>query len=92
MIFETSGPSVYFMELEADTATRIFRNKTEARLSYKPTKRDVAASEKELLESMANHRLNSREGEISHRPYIRIDNTDKSAEQAATIIWKEFSW
>ncbi|MDN3450592.1 shikimate kinase [Planococcus sp. APC 3906] len=90
-IFESTGHSVYFVELEADTATRIFRNKTEARLAFKPTKRDIAASEKNLLESMVNHRLNSHEGEISHRPYIRIDNTDKSAEQAATIICKEFS-
>lgn len=90
-IFESTGHSVYFVELEADAATRIFRNKSESRLANKPTKRDVAASEKNLLESMANHRLNSHEDEISHRPYIRIDNTDKSAEQAATIICKEFS-
>lgn len=90
-IFEESGHSVYFAELEADAAIRIFRNKTEARLAYKTTKRDFAASEKNLLESMANHRLNSHEGEISHRQYVRIDNTDKSPEQAASIICKEFS-
>ncbi len=91
-IFESAGHSVYFVELEADTATRVLRNKTEERLIHKPTKRDLAASEKELLESMANHRLNSNTGEISHRPYIRIDNTEKLPEQVAKMICREFNF
>lgn len=91
-IFESAGHSVYFVELEADTATRVLRNKTEERLIHKPTKRDLAASEKELLESMANHRLNSNVGEISHRPYIRIDNTDKLPERVAEMICREFNF
>lgn len=92
VIFESAGHSVYFVELEADTATRIFRNTTEERLIHKPTKRNLAASEKELLESMANHRLNSNAGEISHRPYIRIDNTDKMPEQVAEMICMAFNF
>lgn len=91
-VFESAGHTVYFVELEADTATRIFRNKTEERLAHKPTKRNLAASEKELLESMANHRLNSDTDEISHRPYIRIDTTDKLPEQVAAMICKEFNF
>lgn len=91
-IFESAGHNVYFVELEADTATRIFRNKTEERLIHKPTKRDLAASEKELLESMEKHRLNSNAGEISHRPYIRINNANKLPEQVAEMICKEFNF
>lgn len=86
-IFEQEGNEVYFAELEADAETRIARNKTESRLLYKPTKRNIGESEKNLLESMEQHRLNSLPGEIKRDNYIRIDNTYlEPAETAGKII------
>lgn len=86
-IFEQEGHEVYFAELEADKETRIGRNKTERRLQHKPTKRNIGESEKNLLESMEQHRLNSLPGEIRGDNYIRIDNTYlEPAETAEKII------
>lgn len=86
-IFEREGHEVYFVELEADLKTRIGRNKTESRLLHKPTKRNIGESEKNLLQSMEQHRLNSIEGEIIRDNYIRIDNTYlEPAETAGKII------
>ena len=86
-IFEREGNEVYFVELEADLETRLERNKTESRLLHKPTKRNIGESEKNLLETMEQHRLNSIEGEINRDNYIRIDNTYlEPAETAGKII------
>lgn len=90
-IFEKEGNEVYLVELEADVAKRLERNKTESRLLHKPTKRNTEESEKELLHSMEQHRLNSAEGEISRDRYIRIDNTELHPEETAQKIIEAFS-
>jgi hypothetical protein len=81
---------VYCVELIADQSVRLERNKTENRLSNKASKRDLAASQKRLINEEANHRLVSLPGEIPFENYIRIDNTDLPPEEAARIIKEKF--
>ncbi|MCR2822706.1 AAA family ATPase [Lederbergia panacisoli] len=89
-IFESKGATVYFVELEADVEERLERNKSPHRLEQKPTKRNIEWSERDLLHSMERYRLNSFEGEIEREHYLRINNTEKSAEEVATIIKEQF--
>lgn len=82
---------VYCVELVADQAVRLLRNKTENRLKNKASKRDLAASDERVKREDANHRLVSEPGEIPFENYIRIDNTNLSPEEAARIIKERFS-
>lgn len=91
-IFESAGNEVYFVELEAEVETRLQRNKEASRLEEKPTKRNIAESERELLSSMEVHRLNSFKGEIERENYLRINNTDLEPEEAARRIRERFSF
>ena len=85
-LFEENGGEVYLVELEADINERIERNKSPNRLLHKPTKRNLEQSEKNLISSMDIYRLNSYEGEIERENYIRINNSNLSAEETARII------
>lgn len=87
---EDKDGEVYFVELEAELEKRIERNKTPHRLEHKPTKRDVARSEQNLIQTMEHHRLNSFEGEIKRSNYIRINNTNITAREVAEIIKNTF--
>ena len=78
------------MELEATLDERLRRNRTEHRLQEKPTKRNVEWSEKDLLKTAANHRLNSLPGEISFENYLRLDNTALTPAEAADRIVDAF--
>ena len=90
-IFESNGGTVYFVELEADLEERIERNKSPHRLEHKPTKRNVEWSEKELKQTLEKHRLNSNDGEIRKEHFIKINNTNLSAEEVAQIIKDRFN-
>lgn len=74
-LFESHGATTYIIELEADLETRLKRNKTPLRLQEKPSKRDIAWSEQEIIHSMKYHRFNSFPGEVKHPNYLRINNT-----------------
>ncbi|MBO1513643.1 AAA family ATPase [Metabacillus bambusae] len=89
-IFESNDGEVYFVELEAELEERIKRNKTPNRLEHKPSKRDVEQSELRLIASLEKLRLNSLEGEIKKKNYIKINNTNLSAEEVAKRIKNEF--
>ncbi len=89
-IFESEDAEIYFVELEADLDQRVIRNKTPNRLEQKPTKRNIKKSEEELLSSLDAYRLNSDPGEITRKNYIRINNTELSAEEVASMIKKKF--
>ncbi|QGH32877.1 AAA family ATPase [Gracilibacillus salitolerans] len=89
-IFESEDAEIYFVELEADLDQRVIRNKTPNRLEQKPTKRNIKQSEEELLSSLDAYRLNSDPGEITRKNYIRINNTELSAEEVASMIKKKF--
>ncbi|MCR8847929.1 AAA family ATPase [Rossellomorea sp. SC111] len=89
-IFESNGAEVYFVELESDLEVRLKRNITPNRVEHKPSKRNIEDSEKRLLASLDTHRLNSVEGEIERENYIKINNTNMSAEEVADKIIDEF--
>ena len=82
----------YTIELETTLEERIRRNKTENRLKYKESKRDLEWSEKDLLRSLERHRLNSMpgEGEKIFENFIKIDNTSISAKEVAKMIKEKF--
>jgi len=81
-----SGAEVYYVELVADQATRLERNKTENRLKHKPSKRDLEASNWRLINDDKKYRCESLPGEIAFENYLRIDNTNLSSEEAAQRI------
>lgn len=89
-IFEKQGGEIYLVELEADLEERVRRNRTENRLKNKPTKRNVEWSEKNLLRDAEKYRLNSLPGEVKEKNYLRIDNTNLSAEEVAKMIREKF--
>ncbi|PGS55884.1 AAA family ATPase [Bacillus sp. AFS041924] len=89
-IFESRGATTYFVELEAELDERLARNKTPHRLEHKPTKRDIEWSENNLIKTMEKYRLNSIEDEIKKENYIKINNTNLSAEEVATLIKERF--
>lgn len=90
-LFESRGGEVYFVELEADFDVRIERNKTPNRLANKPTKRDIQHSESLFRRLEEKYRLNSYEGEIQRKNYVRINNTNIPPEEAAKMIKDVFS-
>ena len=89
-IFENQGADIYLVELEADLEERVRRNETENRLLNKPTKRNIEWSKKNLLKDVEKYRLNSLPGEVKEKNYLRINNTNISAEEVAKIIKEKF--
>lgn len=90
-IFKENNSEIYYIELEADINERIKRNKTGHRLEHKPTKRNIEWSENDLKQSILKHRLNSIEGEIKEKNYIRINNTSIEAQEVALLIKEKFN-
>ena len=89
-LFEKNEGSVYFIELETDFEKRIERNRSENRLFHKPSKRNIERSEEGLRFMAQNMRMNTHEGEQYHTNWLKINNTDISAEDAARIIKEKF--
>jgi len=88
--FRERGARVLFAELEASQAERLKRNESVSRLAEKPSKRDVEASRRRLLENDAQYRLNSG-GKFDERPdYLRIDNTLLSPGEVAERVIEHF--
>ena len=89
-IFEPYGTEFYYVELIAPQEVRLARNKTENRLRYKASKRDLAVSDARLIRDDENHRCVSEPGEFPFVPYLRIENADKTPEEVARIIKDSF--
>ncbi len=85
-IFAPYGTEFYYVELIAPQEVRLQRNKTENRLLHKPSKRDIEVSDQRLLRDDANHRCISYPGEIPFENYLRIENGDLPAAEAARRI------
>ena len=82
----------YVIELETTLEERLKRNKTANRLEHKASKRNLEWSEKDLLKSVTKHKFNSDPvvGEKIFKNYLRIDNTNLSAEEVAKMIKEKF--
>jgi shikimate kinase len=89
-IFRARGADVYLVELEATQAERLRRNETELRLAAKESKRDVVKSRAQLLELDHKYRLNSKTELEGRSDYLRIDNTELSADEVAERIIQRF--
>jgi len=88
--FRERGARVLFLELEATQAERLKRNAGAARLAEKPSRRDVAASRRDLLELDARYQLNSG-GKFDERPdYLRINNTLLTPGEVAGRVIEHF--
>ena len=90
-IFAPYGTEFYYVELIAPQEIRLQRNGSANRLAHKPSKRDVETSNRRLLRDDANHRCVSYEGEIPFDNYLRIENADLSAAEAARMIKERFA-
>lgn len=87
-IFKKYKPQtqVSFVELKADLEKRLERNKHEKRLEQKPSKRDVAFSEKALLSFEKDYRMNTLDGELPEKAIFKIDNSNLSPDEVAQMI------
>ena len=88
-LFAQRGADVYFVELVASVEERLRRNTSEFRLAQKPPKRDTERSRRMLLDSLDRHKLNTDDDFFYPESYIRIDNTNTSAADTATLIVQE---
>ena len=88
--FEATGGTVYCVELVADRAVRIERNKTENRLRNKASKRDIVISQDRMIREETKYRLVSRDGELPFENYIKIDNTNLEPAEVARQIKERF--
>jgi len=90
-IFRPYGTEFYCVELVADQAVRIERNRTENRRLHKASKRDAEAAERRMLHEDSQYRCVSLPGEVPFDNYLRIDNTHLTAQEAAQRIKEHFS-
>lgn len=86
-----SETQFFYVELVADTAVRQQRNTTENRLKHKASKRDIALSQALFAKAESGqHRYISYDGEVTWQNYIKIDNTNLSPQEVASIIQQTF--
>lgn len=90
-IFKQQNAEIYFVELVAPQEVRLQRNVMESRLQNKPSKRNTEISNKRLISADKEGRYVSNEGEISFENYIRIDNSELSADVVAKMIKERFA-
>ena len=91
LFFENKGIESYILELDASLEERLIRNKTENRLNHKASKRDIKTSENRLIKAYENYRFISLPGEIKHKNFLQIDNTNISAEEVAIYTKNYFN-
>ncbi len=72
-VFE--GHEMSCLELTAPVEIRLKRACSSNRLAFKPSQRDIASSQKRILEEAQNHRVLSGEGELPFSEYLRVDTT-----------------
>jgi hypothetical protein len=85
-IFREKGGDIYFVELATDLPERLRRNETEFRLARKPSKRNLETSRQHLLDIEKEHKMNSAGDFFYQDNYVKIDNTNLSAAEAAQKI------
>ena len=89
-IFNLPEEDVYYVELIAPQEVRLQRNVSKNRLKHKASKRDVESSNARLIRDDENWRCVSYPGEITHPNYLRLENADIPADEAARIIRDHF--
>ena len=90
-MFKERNPKICIVELQANLEERLKRNKHEDRLAQKPSKRDIAFSEKNLLHFESKYRMNTTEGELPNKAIYKINNTHLSPEEVASLIKEHYT-
>src|SRR5499427_6550262 len=89
--FRERGARVLFVELEATEAERLKRTAGVSRLAEKPSRRNLDASRRDLLDTDARYQLNSG-GKFDDGPdYLRIDNTRLTPGEVAERVIEHFA-
>jgi len=89
--FRERGARVLFVELEATQAERLKRTAGGSRLAAKPSRRDLDAPRRDLLDDDARYQLNSG-GKFDERPdYLRINNTLLTPGEVAERVIEHFA-
>ena len=91
-IFEEAEAEIYVVELVAPQEIRLQRNVTENRLRNKASKNNIERSNQMLIDDDINYRCESHDGELSFANYMKIDNSDISAQAVAKMIKETFSF
>jgi hypothetical protein len=89
--FRERGGRVLFLELQASQAERLRRNEGASRLAEKPSKRNLEASRRNLLELDARYQLGSGGAFDGRADWLRIDNTHLDPADVAGRVIKHFS-
>ena len=89
-LFTQNGGSFYIVELYAPMDIRLDRNKTPNRLKAKPSKRNIAASDKRLQIEEKKYQMNTEGQQIKDKNYLRIDNSNLSPEEVVDQIVGHF--
>lgn len=84
--FRDQGWRCSFVELAASFEERLHRNRTEFRLAHKPSKRDLAVSERNLRDLEGRYKLNSADDFPLSERYLKLETTALSADAAADAI------
>lgn len=92
-IFLENNPDseFYYMELVAPFDVRMERNITKNRLEHKKSKRNIDESNQRVVIENYLYRCESEDGEIPFDNYIKIDNTNISAEDVAILVKNKFN-
>ncbi|MBA4384202.1 MAG: shikimate kinase [Anaerolinea sp.] len=90
-IFAPYNTEFYYVELVAPQVVRLQRNTTENRLSHKISKRNIEISNQRLINTDNTYRCVSNDGEITFDNYIKIDNSNLTAEATAHQIKQYFN-
>jgi len=91
-IVENAGGAASFVELAAPLEERLRRNETELRLEHKRSKRDVAFSRQNVIDTDAEWVMNTgstptpADALFAGRHHVRIDNTHLPADEVATQV------
>lgn len=91
-LFEKNGGEVYYVELEASQEERLKRNVTPNRLTHKKSKQNTDLSKQRILHEDAKYRLNTYEGEMPFKNYIKINNEHLKPEEVALKIKETFKF
>ncbi len=91
-IFRQQGWDVYFVELEAAHAERLKRNRSAFRLAHKPSKRDIARSQQNLIDADKRYKLNSTNDFFYQENYLKINTTALAAGATAKTIVDTFGF
>ena len=98
-LFLKNNRKVFFLELESDLDTRLKRNKTELRLTEKPSKRSLIDSEKRLLKHENEYKFNTKDDNLyltkelfNETNYLKINNNNLTPDEVVDLITSHFKF